>query len=204
MSKWNNPASDTSIKKTIAALKQNGITASVVPSLEEAKSKVLAMIPRGSEVHTNTSVTLDKAGISVEINESGKYDATKPKLMQMNRETQSLEMQKLGAAPEWALGSVHAVTEDGKVIIASNSGSNLPGYAYGAPHVVWVVGSQKIVKDLDSGMKRLYEHTLHLESARAHQAYGVDGSFVSKLLIFNKEPNPDRIHMIIVKQSVGF
>lgn len=204
MTKWNLPATDDSIDKTITALTENGITTSVVSSLNEAKIKVLEMIPQGSEVHTNTSVTLDKSGISAEINDSGNYNATKPRLMRMNRETQSLEMQKLGAGPDWVLGSVHAVTEDGKVIIASNSGSNLPSYAYGAPHVIWVVGSQKIVKDLDEGMKRIYDHTLPLESERAHKAYGVEGSFVSKLLIFNKEPNPDRLNMIIVKQPVGY
>lgn len=204
MDRWNTSASDAAIEKTIISLKQNGITAFVVPSLAEAKAKVLNIIPQGSEVHTNTSVTLDESGISQEINESGKYNATKPKLMQMSRQTEGLEMQKLGAGPEWALGSVHAVTEDGKVIIASNSGSNLPSYAYGSPHIIWVVGSQKIVKDLDQGMKRIYEHTLPLESDRAKKAYGVEGSFVSKLLIFNKEPNPSRIQMIIIKTPVGY
>lgn len=204
MNKWNNPASHKSIAKTIKALQSNGIETIVVDSLAEAKKTVLDLIPSKSEVMTNTSVTLDESGIASEINQSGKYDAVKPKLFTLDRATNNNLMQKLGAGPDYVLGSVHAITEDGKVIIASNSGSNIPNNAYGATNVIWVAGSQKIVKDLDTGMKRLYEYTLPLESERAKKAYGVPGSFVSKILIINKEPNPDRIKLILVKSPVGY
>ncbi len=204
MNKWNNPASHKSIAKTIKALQSNGIETIVVDSLTEAKKTVLDLIPSKSEVMTNTSVTLDESGIASEINQSGKYDAVKPKLFTLDRATNNNLMQKLGAGPDYVLGSVHAITEDGKVIIASNSGSNIPNNAYGATNVIWVAGSQKIVKDLDTGMKRLYEYTLPLESERAKKAYGVPGSFVSKILIINKEPNPDRIKLILVKSPVGY
>jgi L-lactate utilization protein LutB len=204
MDKWNQAASDKSIKKTIQSLKENGISTIIVENLAEAKKEALKIVPVGSEVMTNTSVTLDEAGISSVINESGKYNAVKPRLYSLNRETDNNLMQKIGAAPEWVIGSVHAITEDGKILIASNSGSNLPNNAYGAQNVLWVVGSQKIVKDLDTGMKRLYEHTLPLESERAKKAYGVPGSFVSKLLIINKENDPKRINLILVKDPVGY
>jgi hypothetical protein len=204
MDKWNHPASDLTIKKTIKALKENGISTIIVENLAEAKKEALKIVPVGSEVMTNTSVTLDEAGISSVINESNKYNAVKPKLYSLNRETDNNLMQKIGAAPEWVIGSVHAITENGQVLIASNSGSNLPNNAYGAQNVLWIVGSQKIVKDLDAGMKRLYEHTLPLESERAKKAYGVSGSFVSKLLIINKENDPHRISLILVKDPVGY
>ncbi len=135
---------------------------------------------------------------------SGKYDSVKKKLMSTNRETEALQMQRLGAAPEYAVGSVHAVTEDGKVVVVSNTGSQLPAYAYGSMHVIWVVGGQKIVKDLDAAMERVYEHVLPLESERARIAYGVEGSNVSKLLTVTREVNPNRIKMIIVKEPLGF
>lgn len=204
MNKWNNPASNQSIKNAVKALKENGISTTVVETLDDAKKQVLELIPEGSEIMTNTSVTLDKSGISNEINGSGRYDAVKPKLASLDRATNNNLMQKLGAGPEYVLGSVHAITEDGKVLIASNSGSNIPNNAYGATNVIWVAGSQKIVKDLDEGFKRLYEHTLPLESKRAKKAYGVSGSFVSKLLIINRESNPNRIRLILVKNPVGY
>ena len=192
------------IKKTIEALKANHFDAEFVKTGAPAKQRVFELIPAGAEVMTMTSVTLDTLGISTEIMESGKYDAVKKKLMGMDRETQGSEMNKLGAAADWSIGSVHAVTEDGKVLIASNSGSQLPGYTYGSPHVLWVVGAQKIVANVDEGIKRIYDYVLPLESERAHKAYGVPGSFVSKLLIYNREPNPNRISMIIVGEPLGY
>lgn len=116
---------------------------------------------------------------------------------------QAREKQRLGAAPDWAIGSVHAVTEDGKVLIASATGSQLSAYAYGANHVVWIVGAQKLVKNFEDGLKRLYEYSLPLEDVRARKVYGA-GSSVNKILIVNKEPAPERITMIIVKEKLGF
>lgn len=204
MNKWNQLADQQSINKTIQALKANGIEALFVESGEEAKKKVLEMIPQGAEVMNMTSVTLDTIGLPKEINESGKYNAVRTKLMTMDRATQGLEMQKMGAAPQWTVGSVHAVTEDGHALIASQSGSQLPAYVYGAAHVIWVVGAQKIVKNTDEGMKRIYEYVLPLESDRARKAYGVPGSNVSKVLIVNKEIQPGRLTLILVNEVLGF
>jgi hypothetical protein len=154
---------------------------------------------------TMSSVTLDTIGLAKEINESGKYNSVKAKLMKMDRTTQGLEMQKLGAAPEYVVGSVHAVTQDGKLLIASNTGSQLPAYAFGASHVIWVVGTQKIVKDEEEGKKRIYEYVLPLESERINKLNNITaGSFVSKLLAINRERKPDRLNVIFVKEKLGF
>ena len=121
----------------------------------------------------------------------------------MDRGKEGTEMQKIGAAPEWAIGSVHAITEDGHVLVASNTGSQLPAYVYGAGHVVWVVGAQKIVKDTTEGIQRIYEYCFPLENERLMKAYGVP-SGVSKLLIINKEKIPERLTAIFVKEKLGF
>jgi hypothetical protein len=113
-------------------------------------------------------------------------------------------MQMMGAVPQIALGSVHAVTEEGQLVIASNTGSQLGAYAYGSEKVVWVVGTQKIVKNLDEAMKRIYEYVLPLESERVKKAYGMERSNVSKLLIINKEVKPGRAVVVLVKESLGF
>ncbi len=201
--KWTKIPTQKIIDKTIKALTQNGIKAEFVKTSIEAKEKVLSLIPERAEVMTMTSVTLDAIGIPKIINESKKFNSVRKKLANLNRETDNREMQRLGAAPEWAIGSVHAVTENGEVIIASNTGSQLASYVYGADHVIWVVGVQKIVKDKDEGMKRLMEHTFPLENERAMQAYGM-GSNVSKILVVNKEIKPDRIRMIFVNEVLGF
>ena len=203
MKRFEQLADEKTIEKTVSSLKENGIETFVVKNGEEAKKKVLELLPERSEVMNMTSVTLDTIGVSKEIQESGKFNSVHKKLMSMDRNTQGSEIRKLGTTPEWVIGSVHAVTEDGKVLIASNSGSQLPAYAYGAEHVIWVVGTQKIVKDVDGGIKRIYEHSFPLEDERARKAYGV-GSGVNKILIVNKEISSGRITMILVKEKLGF
>ena len=192
---WNKIPDMERIEKTMKSLNENGIKTYFVKNEGEANKKILEIIPENSEVMTMTSVTLDNIGILKEINESGRYDSVRNKLNTIDRQIHWREMQKLGAAPEWAIGSVHAVTEDGKILIASNSGSQLPAHSFGADKVLFVVGVQKIVKDIDDAMKRVYEYSLPLESERAKKAYGVDGSFVSKILLINREIKPDRIHV---------
>ena len=201
--KFGRLADDETINRAVAALKASGVEAVVVENGQEAKQKVFEIIPEGAEVMNMSSVTLDTSSIAEEIVGSGRYNSVRNQLNKMDRKTQGSQMQKMGAAPEWAVGSVHAVTEDGKVLIASNTGSQLPAYAYGSAHVVWVVGAQKVVKNLDEAIKRIYEYSLPLENERAKKAYGM-GSNVSKILILNKEISPGRISMVIVKEKLGF
>lgn len=205
MNKWSQLANEDTVNKTIEALKTNGINAKFTETAEDAKKEVLSMIPQGSEVMTMTSVTLIEIGLDEEINKKGsRYNPVRDRLYAMDRNTQLQEMNKLGGAPQYAVGSVHAVTEDGHLLIASNTGSQLDAYAYGALNVIWVVGAQKVVKNNDEGVKRIYNYVLPLESERARKAYGVSGSNVSKLLIINKEVNPQRLNLILVGERLGF
>lgn len=201
---YNTPASKEKIEKTISALKLNGIEAFVAKDEADAKAKVLELVPPGASVMTMTSVTLDTLGISQEINQSGKFNSVRAKFAKMDAKADADKMREMGAAPEYTVGSVHAVTADGKVIIASATGSQLPAYVYGASHVIWIVGTQKIVENLDDGMKRIYEYTLPLESERAKKAYGVAGSFIAKILIINKEFTQGRITVVFVPENIGF
>ncbi len=206
MKNFDELANIETINKTIEELKKNGITATIVDNAGQALEKIKEKIPQGSEVMNMSSATLDSTEISKEINETGNYRSVKAALNELAKDMQAhkVEMKKLGAAPEWTVGSVHAVTEDGKIVVASNTGSQLPAYAYGSAHVILVVGTQKIVKDLDEAFKRVYEYVLPLESERVKKAYGMQESFVSKLLIINKEVDPTRINVIFVNEKLGF
>lgn len=204
---FNQLATKKQLEKTLANLSKNGIDAQVVQTGQEAREKVLSLIPAGAEVMTMTSITLEQLSLTKEINESGKYKSVKNKLSLMDRKTQGRQMQKEGAAPEWSIGSVHAVTEKGNVYVASNSGSQLPGYAYGSENIIWVASTKKIVKDANEAMKRISEHIVPLESERARKAYNLPetfNTFISKLLIFNREPVPNRIKLIFVNEDLGF
>ncbi len=201
--KWTKLADKQTIDITIKALQANGIDAKFVETSKAAKSEVLALIPKGAEVMTMTSVTLDTVSLAAELNESGKYNAIRPKLLKMDYKLQANEMRKMAAAPDWVVGSVHAVTEDGHLLIASNTGSQLATEAYTGGKLIFVVGTQKIVKDTDEALERIYQHSLPLENQRAQKAYGMN-SQVGKILIINKEVQPGRITLIFVNEKLGF
>ena len=201
--KFGKLASEEQIKKTEKALQKNGFKVEVFENSQKAKKKVLEILPKGAEVFTMTSQTLEVIGLQKEINESGNYNAVRPRLFAMDRNTQAREMAKLGAAPDWVVSSVHAVTEDGHLLIASNTGSQLSAEAYAGGKVIFVVGTQKIVKDTQEGLRRIYEYTLPLEDERAQKAYGMRSN-VSKILIINKEIMPEKIKVILVKEKLGF
>lgn len=196
-------ASDEQIERTAKALEANGVHTIIAENGEEARRIFFELVPEGSEIFLGASVTLETLGITNEVDKSGKYDAIRPRTFAMNRETQEREIRKLRGGPDFAAGSVHAVTEEGQVMIASNTGSQLGPYASGAGRIIWVVGAQKIVKDLDEGFRRIYEYDLPLETEHMRQLYNT-GTGVNKILIVNREIRPNRITMIIVKEELGF
>lgn len=200
--RWTTLPDSARVERTATALRENGFSVLRAANGGEAKLLVLALLPDGAEVHEGASVTLHDIGITDEITQSDRYNALRPTIWSMDRATQMEDIRKLGAAPQYMLGSVHAVTETGSVIVASASGSQLGPYASGAREVIWVVGTHKIVADLDEGMRRIQEHAFPLEDARAQAAYGFN-SALNKILIVNGE-RPGRITIVLVDEVLGF
>jgi hypothetical protein len=196
-------ASEQEMNAVVEALERSGITASVVDTGELAREAVRSLIPVGAEVYNNTSQTLEVIGVAEDVERSGLYQPLRPRLYQMDREMQGREMRLLAAAPDWVVGSAHAVTEEGSILIASASGSQLGPIVSGAGHVILVIGGQKVVPDLNTGLRRIREYCFPLEDIRARQAYGVP-SGVNNLLIINKVIPPGRISAILVNEPLGF
>jgi LUD domain len=193
---------DETIAATLVALEEHGFSVEVVDDLDAARGAVLARIPEGSSVMTNTSVTLQETGIAETINDGGPYESVRNKMLGLDYETQAQEMKAIAGQAEFALGSVHAVTREGALFIASASGSQLASYAWGAANVIFAVGAQKLVPTVDAARERIFEHSLKLEDARAYATYG-QNSFVGKILEIHQEM-PGRIHVVLIRQPVGF
>jgi acyl-CoA hydrolase len=193
---------DQALADTVLALQEHGFSVEVVDQLGAAREAVLARIPHGSSVMTNTSVTLQETGIADAINDGAPYESARNKMFALDFATQAQEMKAIGGQPDYALGSVHAVTRDGTLVIASASGSQLASYAWGAANVIFVIGAQKLVPTLEEAHQRIYQHSLKLEDARAQAAYGQHSS-VGKVLEIHQEL-PGRIHVVLIRQSVGF
>jgi L-lactate utilization protein LutC len=196
-------ASDERIRAAMAALERNGISCVQVDSGTEARAAVRSMLPIGAEVFNNTSRTLEVIGVAEDVERSGRYQALRPRLYQMDREMQGREMRQLAASPDFVVGSVHAVTEDGSLLIASASGSQLGPLASGAGHVILVIGGQKIVPDLTTALRRIQQYCLPMEDRRAREAYGLP-SGVNNILVINRVITPGRITALLVRESLGF
>lgn len=194
--------SEAQVERAVAALSANGIKVIIVNTGEEAKARLYEILPPGAEVGSAISTTLQTLGITKELNESGRWEALALKQAKMDYKTQGQEIKKLVSAPAYAVGSVHAVTEDGHLLTGSGSASQLGPYAYGAGKVVLIVGVQKIVKDIAAGLRRLDEYVLPLEDARM-KGLKYPGANLRKILIVKKE-TPERTTVILVRQKIGF
>ena len=193
---------EQTLASAVVALEEHGFSVEVVDDLDAAREAVLARIPQGSSVMTNTSVTLAETGIADAINDGGPYESARNKMFALDFATQAQEMKAIGGQPDYALGSVHAITRDGTLVIASASGSQLASYSWGAANVIFVVGAHKLVPTLEAAHQRIYQHSLVLEDARAQAAYG-QHSQVGKILEIHQEL-PGRIHLVLIRQVVGF
>jgi len=196
-------ADDATVVAAMAAIESQGIAVLRAADGAAAKQLVVDLIPAGVHVHHGASQTLEATGIIDEVENSGRFQSLRPHLRTLDRETEADEIRRLSNAPDMMLGSVHAVTESGSLMTASMSGSQLGPYVGGAGRVIFVVGTQKIVPDLDDGFRRIYDYCLPLENARAQAAYGIQ-SGVNKILIINREVVPGRITVVFVEEVLGF
>ena len=165
---FTDPAPAQRLERAAAALAAHGFAVEILDDAAAARTRIKELIPEGASVFTGASETLRLSGIDEDINASGRYDAVRPRGLAMDRATQLDEIRRLLASPDVIVGSVAAVTETGSLVVASASGSQLPGYAGGSARAIWVVGAQKVVPDLSTALRRVEEHCLPLESDRAH------------------------------------
>jgi len=196
------PASEQTLQRVVTGLKGRNVEAVIVDTAEEARRLVSERLPRGAEVYSGKSKTLQDAGITDVVQDPSAYDALRPRLLKMDRQTQAREIRKLIAAPDFMLGSVNAVTEDGILVAASATASQLGPYAYTAGKVILVIGSQKIVPDLETALRRIREYVLPWEDQQV-RALVPTGSFVGKILIIEREWITGRVEVILVRNPIG-
>jgi YkgG family uncharacterized protein len=200
---FTDPAPVERLERAAAALAANNFAVEILDDAAAARTRIKDLIPEGVIVFTGASETLRLSGIEEDINNSGRYDSLKSRSMTMDRNTQRNEIWRLLSTPDVLVGSVAAVTETGSLVAASASGSQLPGYAGAAAHVIWVVGAQKVVPDLPAALRRIENHCLPLENERAMKVYGRP-SALNRVLILNAEPEPGRGTVLLLREAIGF
>jgi LUD domain len=196
------PASEETIQHVAQQIRERNMEVIVVDDGTQARTVVLERLPEGAEVHSAKSRTLQEAGIFDLIQDENRYDPLRPRYLKMDRQTQAREIRKLIGAPDFMLGSVNAVTKDGVLVATSASAGQIGSYASTAGKVILVVGSQKIVPDLETALKRVRTYALPWEDAQVRKVMN-RGSFIGKTLLIEREWIDGRITVILVRQPIG-
>lgn len=185
------------------ALAAKGFTVEILDDAAAARARVRELIPERASVFTAASETLRLSGIDDDLNAGDRYRSAKARALKLDRATESEELRRLVAVPDFVVGSVAALTRTGSLVAASASGSQLPAYAGGAACAIWIVGAQKVVPDLPAALRRVEEHALPLENARAQEVYG-QPSAVNQLLVINAPARLCRGIVLLLRESIGF
>ena len=196
------PASEAELEALAEKLRARNFEVVIVQDGAEAKAEVLKRIPEGAQVHSGKSKTLEDAGLFKEFMEGDRFDFVRKRTMKLDPKTQRDEMRKLGAAPDVMVNSAHAVTEEGQIVVTSASGSQIGPIASGAGRLILVIGSQKIVPDLDAAFRRIREHVFPYEDARLREAMGI-GTKITRTLILDQDFMPGRTTVILVREPIG-
>jgi len=195
------PASEATLEALAERLRARNFEVVILDDGAAAKAEVLARVPEGSQVHTGKSKTLEDIGIFEEFMENEKYDFIRRRTLKMDRKTQLDEMRKAGAAPDIMVNSAHAVTEAGQIVMTSATGSQIGPIAYGAGKLILVIGSQKVVPDLETALRRIEDYVIPYEEDRLNVAHGV--AKMNRTLILEGDHTPGRTTIILVRQPIG-
>jgi hypothetical protein len=195
------PASEATLEALAERLRARNFEVVILDDGAAAKAEVLARVPEGSEVHTGKSKTLEDIGIFEEFMENEKYDFIRRRTLKMDRKTQLDEMRKAGAAPDIMVNSAHAVTEAGQIVMTSATGSQIGPIAYGAGKLILVIGSQKVVPDLNTALRRIEDYVIPYEEDRLNVAHGV--AKMNRTLILEGDYAPGRTTVILVRAPIG-
>ncbi len=191
------------IDKTMAGLQERNFDPVLVPDGGSALEKLKQMIPAGAEVMTGDSTTLKEIGFTnLLVSNKHPWQNWKDRILPEKDPEKEHDLRQASTTAEYFISSVEAITESGQVLGADASGSRQGGYVYGAKNVIWVVGVNKIVSNLDMAFQRLYEHCLPLEDARM-KSMGIPGAFIGKVVVYEREFFPHRISTILVREKLG-
>lgn len=204
--KYTDLATKEVTQMTVHALAKRNIEAMVVANSAEALAKIKEIIPQGASVMNGASVTLEQLGF-VDYLKEGKHgwNNLHAAIVAEKDTAKQGVLRKQALLSDYYLGSVHAMAQTGELVIASNTGSQLPHIVFTSPNLIFVVSTKKIVPTVADAMNRLMEHVVPLEDVHMKQKYGV-GTAVNKIVVFNNE-NPmmgRKVRMILVNEDLGF
>lgn len=205
-------------KKALAickALEKRNIKGIFVDSCDEAREAVLKLIPKGASIGLGGSVTLNECGI-IEALRNSDFKLIDRYKKGLSKE----EMKKFyveGLSADVFLSSTNAITQDGKLINIDGTGNRAAALMYGPKKVIIVTGANKIVEDVEGGIRRIKLWAAPFNCVRLDMdtpcarggickdaACPLPDRICNEVTIIEGQRDPDRMMVIIVGQELGF
>jgi len=205
---FSTPAPDETVRRVMLAFPGRGIQAELLDNKEAALARLKELIPLGAALSFGSSITLRQIGFEpLLVSGNHPWHNLKGEMLAEKDPARNAELRRKLVLADYFLGSVHAILEDGRLVIASNTGSQLGPYAFTARNIIWVAGTQKIVPTIDVALRRIREYCAPKVEQQGIAEMGRPGfGSIGKVLIFeNESPFLKRaVRLLLVKEALGY
>lgn len=199
-------------KKLAASLEKRFIKGYYAENKEEALKIALSLIPEGSSIGYGGSMTLDEVGLKDAL-DNEHYHLIRRELAKTPEETREKYIEIYGA--DVFITSSNAITEDGILVNIDGNGNRVSAISFGPRKVIFIVGVNKIAKDLDAAISRARNTAAPANCARFNldtpcQTLGScmnclnPKTICSEFLVTRCNKIPDRMHVIVVNEDLGY
>jgi len=200
-------------KKAVEKLVAHDFKAIYVKTKAEAVQEVLKQITPNKKIGIGGSLTLRELGILEKLEAQGYtvYNHWKPGL---SRESM-LEIRKSQMTSDLFLSSVNALTLNGELVNIDGIGNRVNSSVFGPGKVILVAGHNKIVDDVQEGIKRIKNVAAPLNARRlnidvpcAKLGKCVDCNSPNRIcrviVIHERKPSLTDMFIILVGEELGF
>ena len=200
--------SQTLVKK----FARRGIDALYCDTAAEAKDAVLELMPSGSSVTWGGSMSIEEAGILDAVRE-GNYNIIDRSDKGPGEDPRIMLSKQMMA--DYFLMSTNAFTRDGELVNIDGRGNRLSYYLYGPEKVILIAGVNKLAADVDSAIARVRNmasppNCVRLGMNTPCAATGMcanclsDDCICCDIVITRFSRVPDRLHVVLVGEELGF
>ena len=196
-------------RKVIKGLQSRNMDGYYAPSREEALKLALSLIPEDSTVTMGGAMSAHEIGL-VDALKNGRY-----RFIDRNAGEDRRAAMLLAYDADVFLSSANAITEDGMMVNIDGNSNRVSAIAHGPKKVVFIVGMNKVCSDLDGAMKRARNVAAPINAQRfglstpcAKTGACMDckspDTICCQFLITRYSRHKDRMHVILVNDSLGF
>lgn len=201
------------VERTMKALEAHHFNPQFAKNRQEALHLVKSMLNEGDKVGVGGSVTLNEVGVIQEL-KSGKYNFIETQAPNLNDEERCARYLECFMTDVY-LSSSNAITEDGFLYNVDGRSNRVAAMLYGPNKVIIVAGVNKIVRDIDEAIKRNREIAAPANARRLNKktpcakllkCYDCKSPerICRNYVVMGPQGLKDRVHVILVNESLGF